>query len=232
MRCWPSNVRYAHRESKGAQESEEATAERKERAMAELKEATKATEVRKSPGKEVEQRPVSLLEPWDGWGGFPYMQRFTEEMDHLFEEFFHDFGMLWPRRRQPSFIRRMLGHQPEVKEEALWTPRVEMTEREGQLVIHADLPGLTKAEVKVEVADDAVTIQGERKEEKKEEEKKGYYYNECRYGGFYRSIPLPEGVDASKATAEFRNGVLEVVMPGPKHLEKKHRRPKTSRHRR
>jgi HSP20 family protein len=104
----------------------------------------------------------------------------------------------------------------------MWAPHVEVMEREGQFVVHADLPGLTKDQVKVEVTDDAVTIHGERKEEKKEE-KKGYYYNECHYGSFYRSIPLPEGSDSSKATAEFRNGVLEVSMPGPKHLEKKAR---------
>ena len=67
-----------------------------------------------------------------------------------------------------------------------------------------------------------MTIHGERKEEKREE-KKGFHYSECRYGSFYRSIPLPEGADASRASAEFRNGVLEVVMPGPKQPEKKSR---------
>ena len=109
-----------------------------------------------------------------------------------------------------------------MKPRGSWAPRVEMLEREGQLVIHADLPGMTKDDVKVEVTDEAVTIQGERKEEKKEE-KKGYHYNEVRYGSFYRSLPLPEGAEPSKATAEFHNGVLEVIMPGPKHPEKKGR---------
>jgi len=184
--------------------------------MAELKETTKAPEAGKGLGKEVGQRPMSLMEPWDGLGVFPHMHRFAEEMDHLFD----DFGMFWPRRQRPSLISRMFGRQNEAKDEAIWAPRVEMMEREGQLVIHADLPGMTKENVKVEVADDMVTIHGERKEEKKEE-KKGYYYNECRYGSFYRSIPLPEGAEASKATAEFHNGVLEVVMPNPKPVEKK-----------
>ena len=64
----------------------------------------------------------------------------------------------------------------------------------------------------MEVARDHITLEGERKEEKKEE-REGYYYGECRYGTFYRAIPLPEGVDTIKATAEFRKGVLEVVMP-------------------
>ncbi len=95
---------------------------------------------------------------------------------------------------------------------AEWTPRIEVFEREGQWVVRAELPGMTREEVKVEVARDHITLEGERKEEKKEE-REGYYYGECRYGTFYRAIPLPEGVDTTKATAEFRKGVLEVVMP-------------------
>jgi HSP20 family protein len=186
--------------------------------MAELKEANRTTETKKTSEKELARRPSSLLEPWDGWSVFPTMQRFAEEMDRLFE----DFGFLRPQRRRPSLISRMFGRQPEEPEVVTWAPRVEMVEREGQLVIHADLPGLTKDDIKVELTDDTITIQGERKEEKKEE-KKGYYYNECRYGSFFRSIPLPEGVDTSKATAEFRNGVLEVVMPAPKREETKGR---------
>ncbi len=117
-------------------------------------------------------------------------------------------------------LSRVFGREPASGAAGAWAPSVEMTEREGQLVIHAELPGLSRDDVKVEVTDDAVTIQGERKEEKKEE-KKGYYFNECRYGSFFRTIPLPEGVDPSKATAEFKNGVLEVMMPAPVPAEKK-----------
>ncbi len=185
--------------------------------MADIKENPKAPEVKKAQGGEVERRSGSILEPWDGFGTFPYMQRFVEEMDHLFD----DFGMLMPRRR-PGLLGRMFGREPERRTLGTWAPRVEMMEREGELVIRAELPGMAKENVKVEVTDDAVTIQGERKEEKKEE-KKGYHYSECHYGSFYRSIALPEGTDPSKATADFRNGVLEVVMPGPKRPEKKGR---------
>ncbi len=185
--------------------------------MAEPKTTDRGPEPRKGEGKEMQRRPFSFLEPWEGLGMFPSMHRFAEEMDRLFE----DFGVFRPRRL-PSVLNRVFGREPESGSTAAWAPRVEMMEREGQLVIHAELPGLSKEDVKVEVTDDVVTIQGERKEEKKEE-KKGYYYNECRYGSFFRSIPLPEGADPSKATAEFRNGVLEVVMPGPKQSEKKGR---------
>ena len=87
-----------------------------------------------------------------------------------------------------------------------------MLEREGQVVVRADLPGMSKDDIKVEVSDGLLTIQGERKNEKKEE-REGYCYSECSFGTFYRAIPLPEGAEASKATADFRNGVLEVTVP-------------------
>ncbi len=77
-------------------------------------------------------------------------------------------------------------------------------------------------DIKVEVTDEMLTIQGERKHEK-EEKREGYYYGERAYGSFYRAIPLPEGADPAKATAEFHNGVLEVTMPAPKRPEKKSR---------
>ena len=107
--------------------------------------------------------------------------------------------------------------------EGEWLPSPEVTERGGKLVVRADLPGLRKDDVKVELNDEMFIIQGERKQEKTEE-REGYSYNECSYGSFYRSIPLPAGADASKATAEFRNGVLEVTIPAPTQPEKQVRR--------
>ena len=186
--------------------------------MAEPKETPKTPEPSKAESRQKETVPDVTPRLTEGSGLHPYMQRFAEEMDRLFD----DFGMLWPQRRRPSLFNRMFGREPAGKAVSHWAPRVEMMEREGQIVLRAELPGMTKNDLKVEVTDDAVTIQGERKEEKKEE-RKGHYYNECQYGSFFRSIPLPEGSDASKATAEFRNGVLEVVMPGPKQPEKKGR---------
>ena len=75
-------------------------------------------------------------------------------------------------------------------------------------MVRADLPGLSRDDITVDVVDDVLTLQGERKHCKKEE-REGYCYNECDYGSFYRSIPLPAGADSSKTSAEFKNGVLE-----------------------
>ena len=106
---------------------------------------------------------------------------------------------------------------------AEWSPEVDVKEQDGRLLVRADLPGLSKDDIKVEVTDDTLTIQGERKEEKKEE-REGYSYSECSYGRFYRAIPLPEGADTTKATAEFHNGVLEVGIPMPRLPEPQARR--------
>ena len=81
-------------------------------------------------------------------------------------------------------------------------------------MVRADLPGLNKDDVKVEVTDDMLKIAGERREEH-EENHEGYRHGERRYGRFFRSIPLPEGVKAEDVRATFHNGVLEVTMPAP-----------------
>lgn len=142
------------------------------------------------------------------WPASPFtlMRRFAEDMDRIFEDF--GFGA---EMRTPAFMGRA---REAADVPAEWSPRVEVQRREGQLVVRADLPGLTKDDIKVEVTRDALTIQGERKAESKEE-REGYSYSECSYGRFYRSIPMPEGVDPSKVTADFKNGVLEVGIPAP-----------------
>jgi HSP20 family protein len=98
--------------------------------------------------------------------------------------------------------------------QSMWSPQVEMFEREGQLVVRADLPGMTKDDVNVEIAENAINISGERTSEH-EDQGEGYYRSERSYGSFYRSIPLPEGASADEANATFRNGVLEITIPAP-----------------
>jgi HSP20 family protein len=148
------------------------------------------------------------------------MRRFAEEMDRLFEDFGVGFGLHAPKflTRGHELLRREAGLIP-----AEWSPRIDVHCRDGKLMLRADLPGLRKDDIKVEITPDALTIQGERRHEKKEE-REGAFYNECSYGSFYRCIPLPEGVDAAKATADFTNGVLEIAMPAPGRTEPKARK--------
>lgn len=138
---------------------------------------------------------------------FGFMRRFTEEMDRIF----HDFGL--GRGFSESSSGREMGMFGEGGP-TMWSPQIEVFEREGELCVRADLPGMTKDDIHVDIADNALVIRGERKSEREEEEE-GYYRTERSYGSFYRSIPLPEGVDAESADANFRNGVLEITMPAP-----------------
>ena len=96
----------------------------------------------------------------------------------------------------------------------LFTPQVEVLERDGNLVVRADLPGLSPENVQVELTDEGLLIQGERRSENTENQG-GFYRSEVSYGSFRRLIPLPEGINAENATANFNNGVLEVSMPAP-----------------
>lgn len=131
------------------------------------------------------------------------MRRFTKDMESLFEDF-QGF-------RFPGFFNSGLTEF----ENVAWVPQIEVLHNDGQLMVRADLPGLTKDDVKVEMTNDMLTISGERKKEI-EEKREGFYRSERSYGSFYRQIPLPEGVKTEKANAIFRNGVLEITMPAAK----------------
>jgi HSP20 family protein len=95
--------------------------------------------------------------------------------------------------------------------------------RSNEFVVRADLPGLSKDDVKVDVTDDRITIQGERKREH-EEEREGVYRSERTYGSFSRVIPVPEGTITDQAKATFKDGVLEIVMPAPPEQVRRGRR--------
>jgi HSP20 family protein len=130
---------------------------------------------------------------------FGLLQRFADEMDRMFE------GAMFGRTAAPATWRGV---------EDIWAPQVDVFQRGTELVIRADVPGLDKDDIKVELQDDAIVIQGERRREH-EDERNGVYRSERSYGSFYRAIPLPQGSMTDQATARFKNGVLEIVMPAP-----------------
>ena len=102
-----------------------------------------------------------------------------------------------------------------------WVPAMDLLETDDHLVLKADLPGLTKDDVSIEIKDNVLTISGERKDET-EEKADGFYRVERAFGAFSRSLALPEGIDADRVTADFTNGVLEVRIPKPEE-RKAHR---------
>jgi len=122
---------------------------------------------------------------------FTFMRRLTEDMDRMFSG---------------------LGGEGFGREMGAWAPPVEVREQNGNLVIAAELPGLAKEDVKIEVSEGSLVIQGERKREA-EEERGGFHRSERSYGFFYREIPLPDDIKVDQVKAQFNNGILEVRVP-------------------
>jgi len=142
---------------------------------------------------------------------FDLMNRYVSEMERLFENLGFGRGLLEPFGRQRGY-----GEMTESK----WSPEIEVFEGDGNIIVRADLPGMTKDNVRVDITDTALTIEGERRDER-EERREGFYRSERSYGSFHRTIPLPEGVDGDNAKAEFRDGVLEITIPAPERAQRR-----------
>jgi HSP20 family protein len=91
-------------------------------------------------------------------------------------------------------------------------PKVDVVERDNEIVVRAEVPGVDKKDLDVSVSDNAVTIKGSTRHEEKEE-KGDYYHHEISTGTFSRMVSLPANVDGSKAKADFKDGVLELTIP-------------------
>lgn len=148
--------------------------------------------------------------PWMWTGGSPFslVRRFSEDMDRFFGDVFADFGLGRSGSLAPRIGRGAALTQGD------WTPPIEIDQRGAELIVCVDLPGLSAEDVSVNVADDVLTIAGEREDER-EETSAGYRPSERRYGRFSRSVELPEGINPDDIRASFQNGVLEVAMPAP-----------------
>jgi HSP20 family protein len=141
-----------------------------------------------SPGEFFTLSPITL------------MRRFTEDIDRA-------FGLSTGRGRSSSDLDVST-------DDFTWTPTIEVRQQGDNLVIHADLPGLSENDVSVEVTDDGLVIQGERRREQTVEDG-GIIRSERVYGRFYRLIPLPDDAKVEDAKANFQNGVLEITVPVP-----------------
>jgi HSP20 family protein len=155
------------------------------------------------PRRETARGVTPWQDPFAGfWGGDPLsaFRRFNQQMDRWFGDvgLGRDFG--WRGGQQ-------LGG-------TLWSPQIETFQRGDQFIVRADLPGMKKEDIDVEVTDQGISIQGERREEH-QEDREGYYRSERSYGSFYRVIPLPEGAITESSKATFKDGVLEVSVQAP-----------------
>lgn len=140
----------------------------------------------------------------DNWmGPFESLRR---EIDRLFDDF-HPFDFRLPSTR--SLFGRDL---PAVNSAWSVAPAMDLVEKANAYEITAELPGIDEKNIEIKLANNVLTIKGEKNEEKEEKEK-DYYLSERRYGSFQRSFQLPEGVDADKIDASFAKGVLTVKLP-------------------
>jgi HSP20 family protein len=152
---------------------------------------------------------ASSMEVWQ-----PF-QNLRQEIDRLFEDFGTGFWRFPTRRSlfeiEPFWRRAALAPS---------APAVDVVEKDTAYEIAAELPGMDEKNIEVTVADDMLTIKGEKREEK-EEKKKDYYLSERRFGSFERSFRLPEGVEPDKVEASFKKGVLMVTLPKTPEAQKK-----------
>lgn len=134
-------------------------------------------------------------------------RRFEEFMNKMIEEF--GFGDFWntPRRTIPLLSA---GEGLTVGKHR--QPFIDIVETDKEIIATAEMPGLNKEDININLTDDRLELSTESKHE---EEKKGkdYIYKEIRSGSFYRSISLPSSIDANNAKASYNNGVLEIKMP-------------------
>jgi len=137
-----------------------------------------------------------------------------EEMEKRFEEFFRrPFSMLGP-----SWFPAI--RMPEIGEVSA---KVDIFEEGNDVVVKAELPGMKKEDLDVNLTDDTITVSGEKKKEEKIE-KKDYYRVERSYGSFTRSFRLPKEVQSDKAKASFKDGVLEIRVPKTEEAMKKEKK--------
>ena len=136
-----------------------------------------------------------------------------EEMDRMFEDYFSRGWMRPFRWEWPS-----LGEMAKPFEGKM--PKVDVIERDDEVVVKAELPGVEKKDLDVSVTENSVTIKGTTSHEAKEE-KGDYYRCEISRGAYARTVALPSYVDADKAKASFKDGVLELKLP---KVEKSKRR--------
>jgi len=151
----------------------------------------------------VRWEPFRRMREWDP---FEDVSTFPQQMDRLFSQYFG-----------------RAGRGEEALAPGAWTPAVDIYETDEKMVIKAELPGLKKEDIDIEVRDNTLTLKGERKFEQETQEK-NYHRVERSYGSFQRSFLLPSTIRQEAIEATFKDGILEISLPKaeeakPKKLE-------------
>jgi HSP20 family protein len=136
------------------------------------------------------------------WRPFRDMVSIQDEMNKLFDDF---FGRPLVRTEWT---------------EGVWSPSVDVSEDKDNVIIKAEMPGVSKDDVRISVQDNVLTLKGEKKQEK-EEKDKNYHRTERSYGSFCRSFQLPTTVKTDKIKASYKGGVLSVTLPKTEEVKPK-----------
>jgi HSP20 family protein len=170
-----------------------------------------AEAITKLPIKTDSKTPVPATQTGQSWAPLETLRR---EIDRIFDSF-HRGSLAFPFAQRafefelPSLRGMVAGI----------APAVDVTEKDKEYEITAELPGLDEKNIEIKLANGMLTIKGEKKEEKEEKEK-DYYLSERHYGSFTRSFQLPESVDTAKIEASFTKGVLTVKLPKSAEAQK------------
>ena len=144
------------------------------------------------------EKETKAVAPWRPFMGLTHWER---DMDRMMEDFFGRRARPW----WPESWSRTDEHE-------LRAPAVDVFEEKDDIVVKAELPGIEKDNIEVNLTDHTLTIKGEKKKEEEVKEE-NYYRSERSYGSFVRTVELPKDVRADKVKAAFKNGILEVRMP-------------------
>jgi HSP20 family protein len=143
------------------------------------------------------------------WRPLAEMARWEKDMERL-------FGNFLTGRAHPLFNENWWSG----KSTGSLEPALDLYEEKDQIVVKAELPGMTKDDIQISISDNVLTIKGEKKHEE-EDTGKDYYRSERTYGAFFRTLPLPAEINADKVQATFKNGVLEIRLPKSEAAKKK-----------
>jgi len=158
--------------------------------------AEKAKGKAKKTGAVVPRRASSEISPWGN-------------LDRMFEDFLERrLRPFWPERWWPTTGMEIPA------------PALDVYEEKDDIVVKAELPGMEKDNIEVNLSDNRLTIKGEKKKEE-EVKKEGYYRSERSWGSFVRSLELPSEVQTDKIKAAFKNGVLEIRLPKTEEAKKR-----------
>jgi HSP20 family protein len=143
------------------------------------------------------------------WRPFMDLTRWERDMEHMFDDFMgRRMRPWWPERWFPTGGTEIAA------------PAVDVFEEKDDIVVKAEIPGIDKENIEVNLADHHLTIKGEKKKEEEIKEK-NYYRCERSYGSFIRAVELPKDVQADKVKASFKNGILEVRLPKTEEAKNK-----------